>query len=130
MKEQNIIQPSDHEKEFENLNAIGKTKLLSGEEQTRLLNEIRSGNRKPIERLVNSWETIILSIAKPLGTEKVTFKEMLEAGKKELLKLAEHEINSKTSERFFRFGAWCVRQAILKKIKSEAETEQVNKNLH
>lgn len=107
----------NRDNEFENLIAVAKTKQLSNIEETELLNKIRSGNREPIERLVDSWETVILSVAKQIQTE-IPVEELIAAGKKELTKLAVQEINSQVRESFFRFGAWCVRQAMLKKIKS------------
>ncbi|MDQ2720671.1 MAG: hypothetical protein M3Z26_13060 [Bacteroidota bacterium] len=106
---------SGRNQEFEKLIAIAKTKQLSNIEETKLLNEIRSGNEEPIERLVDSWEGNILSIAEQISTE-IPIEELISVGRNELIKLAKQEVNSGTSERFLRFGAWCVRQAILTKV--------------
>ena len=96
---------------------IAKVKQLTKEEQTQLLNEIQNGNRDAIIKLVDSWDGIILSIAKQLApTMKI--EEILIIGRNELFKLAEMEVNSKIDERFFKLGAWCVKQRILRTKKS------------
>ena len=103
--------------EFDKLIESAKSTKLSNEEEMGLLNEIRSGNREPIETLVNSMEALILIVAKQIPTEQPV-EELVSVGKKELRKLAEQEVNSKINERFFRFGAWCVKQAMLQKVQS------------
>jgi hypothetical protein len=109
-----MIQQSerDRDKEFESLIATAKTKQLTKEEQTQLLNEIRNGNKEGIIKLVDSWEIIVLSIAKWMPST-IAIEEMMIIGRKELFKLAEMEVNSEIEERFFKFGAWCVKQAIM-----------------
>jgi DNA-directed RNA polymerase specialized sigma subunit len=114
------------DQEFENLIAVAKTKKLSNTEDTEFLHKIRSGNRESNEKLVDSWEAVILSVARQIRTD-APISLMLDAGKIELRKLAEQEVNSEARESFFRFGVWCVKQEMLKKInrdKSE-ENEQV-----
>ncbi|MEO5650484.1 MAG: hypothetical protein ABIR03_11260, partial [Ginsengibacter sp.] len=101
--------------EFEKLISIARTKQPSNAEQRALLEKVRSGESELIEKLVDSWEVNILSIAKQIPTE-IPIEELIAIGKKELNNLAEHEINSEIRERFFRFGAWCVRQGMLKLI--------------
>lgn len=104
---------TNRDKEFEKLIAIAKEKELSNEKRDQLLQEIRNGNREPITELVDSLEMMVISIAKQIPTEIPT-EELIAVGKNELTKLAGQEINSEARERFFRFGAWCVRQALLK----------------
>lgn len=93
--------------------AIAKEKELSNENRDQLLQEIRNGNREKISKLVDCLETMVLSIAKQIPT-KISIEELIAVGKNELTKLAEQEINSEARERFFRFAAWCVRQALLR----------------
>lgn len=107
---------TERDLEIQKLKEIAKTKQLSYSEETELLNKIRSGDRESIERLVESGEVIILSVAKQIQTE-IPIEELIAIGKDELKKLAEQEICSETRERVFRFGAWYIRVAILKRIK-------------
>ncbi len=109
---------TERKKEFDRLVAISKTKHLTQEEEEKLLEEIRSGSDEPIERLVDSWEVNILSIAKQIPTE-IPIEELIVVGRNELIKLAKQEVNSPIRERYFRFGAWCVRQGMLKLIISD-----------
>jgi DNA-directed RNA polymerase specialized sigma subunit len=106
---------SERDKEFEKLIAVAKTKQLSNSEEAGLLDKIRRGNYEPIERLIDSWEVLILSVAKQIPTE-IPIEELIDVGKNELTQLAEQEVNSPTDERFLRFGAWCVRQGMLGKV--------------
>lgn len=117
MRKLKIVQNSSSERdeEFEKLIALAKTKQLSNSEETELLEKIRSGNEEPIERLVDSWEVIILVIAKQIPTE-IPIEELIAIGRKELTKLAQQEVNSTAREGFFRFGVWCVRQGMLRKV--------------
>lgn len=100
-------------KTFKKLIAIAQTKALSYEESQHLLDEIRSGNREAIEILINSHEIYILTVAQQIYTE-MEIGEMVALGRETLLKLAENELGSTSRERFFRFGAWHVRQALLR----------------
>ena len=112
-------QEKDWDEEFECLIAIAKTKQLAKEEQIQLLNEIRNGTKDGIIQLVDSWDVVILSIAKQLASSTMKVEEMLTIGRKELFKLAEMEVNSEIDERFFKLGAWCVKQSIMLEIKNE-----------
>lgn len=89
----------EREKEFERLLTISKTKQLSADEEKKLLEEIRSGNEERIEKLVDSWEGIILSVAKQIPTE-IPIEELITVGPNELTKLARQEVNSKAREGF------------------------------
>ena len=71
-----IQQPEkDRDEEFDPLMATAKTKQLTKEEQTQLLNEIRNGNKEGIVKLVDSWDVTVLSIAKQLSPTMI--EEML-----------------------------------------------------
>lgn len=99
---------------------LSKTKKASNEELNTILEQVRNGNINAIEKLVESSEWIILSVLKSFQNELVGINDLLETGKKELIKLAKQEINSEARSGFFRFAAWNIRQAFLTKIK---ETE-------
>ncbi|HEY9361699.1 MAG TPA: hypothetical protein VIQ00_00455 [Chitinophagaceae bacterium] len=68
--------------------------------------------------MVDSWEVNILSIAKQIPTE-IPIEELIVVGRNALTKLPEQELNSGARERFFRLGAWCVKQVMLKLIISD-----------
>ncbi|HET7116708.1 MAG TPA: hypothetical protein VFI29_09465 [Hanamia sp.] len=106
---------TERDKAFVKLIAIAKAKALSDEELKKLLDEIRSGNEEAIEKLADSYETIILKVAQQIQTE-MEIDEIIELGKKSLMKLAENELGSTSRERFFRFSAWYIKQAILRSI--------------
>ena len=106
---------NERNKEIEKLISIAKEKQPSNAEQRELLDKIRSGESELIEKLVDSWEVHILVIAKQIPTE-IPIEELIAAGRHALTKLANQEVNSEARERLFRFGVWCVRQGMLKKV--------------
>lgn len=99
--------------EFKTLLATAKEKMLRPEQEKQLLNNIRKGDKEAVVKLVESTEWVVLSVIQSLNLEKPTLKEMFNAGKAALMKLAEQEVNSNVRERYFRFGAWVVKQSIL-----------------
>ena len=101
--------------EIEKLIKIARAKQPSNVEQRELLVKIRSGESELIGKLVDSWEVLILSVAQQIPTE-IPIEELIAVGRKELTKLANQEVNSPASERFFRFGVWCVKQGMLGKV--------------
>ncbi|HEY5392285.1 MAG TPA: hypothetical protein VIJ57_09240 [Hanamia sp.] len=94
--------------------------------QVSLLDEIRSGNRDAIPKLVDSWEHVIISVIeserrRQVENKSVSIEKMFNAGRAALTKVAERELGSTGREIFFRFGAWCVRQAIIKELDQQGK---------
>jgi hypothetical protein len=86
-----------------------------------LLDDIRKGNGDAIVRLVDSWEQVILSIIenelkKQIDSSSLSIEKMFNAGRSALIGLAEKELGSTSREIFSRFGAWSVRQTIIKEL--------------
>jgi DNA-directed RNA polymerase sigma subunit (sigma70/sigma32) len=112
--------------EWEKFEAIAKSKKLSHKEEAMLLEEIRKGNELAIYKLVESWESVILSVAEKYINESVTIHEMMDAGRKALIELAKKEIWNTKREQFSRFGAWCVQQRILALIAVEGKNNNLD----
>jgi hypothetical protein len=94
--------------------------------QVSLLDEIRGGNKDAIPKLVDSWEHIIISVIESevqrhIGNKSVSVEKMFNVGRAALTKLAERELNSTSREIFYRFGAWYVRQAIIKELDQQGK---------
>lgn len=105
--------PPDKHEGWKKRMAEAQGKQLSAGEEAALLKKIRNGDRALIDKLVDSQETVILSVIKPfLYKGSSDIEEMLETGKIAWRKLAEGEVGSAGKERFFRFGVWVVRQAV------------------
>jgi hypothetical protein len=90
-------------------------KKINGSLELKLLDEIRMGKRDAIPKLVDSWEYVIINvIEKQIDNRSLSIEKMFNIGRDTLTELAERELGSTKREMFFRFGAWCVRQVILK----------------
>jgi len=98
---------------FEDLMRIAIEDRLGLEEETDLLNAIRNGKSDLIDRLVASSEIIILKVIRQYAPESENLHKMIEIGKTALYKLAENEINNSGRERFLRFRALYIKQAVL-----------------
>lgn len=107
---QNTIEDS---LEFKRLFESASNKSLSKEEQGQILRSIRNGELNSIPKLVESLEETILLIIIQLDIDYINVEEQLNEGKKAVFQLAENEINSISSEKFYDFCAWTVKQAIL-----------------
>jgi hypothetical protein len=103
---------------FDQLKQIAGDKQRSDQEELFLLNEIRNGNPELIDKLVESSEVVILEVIGQNKPDYENLEQMIDAAKSALRKLAENEMNSSARERFFRFRAWHVKQAVLSIIKS------------
>jgi hypothetical protein len=86
-----------------------------------LWNEIRQGNKDAISQLVDSWEYIIVSvIERQIGSSYISgissssIEKIFNVAKENLTVLAEKELSSTNKERFFRFGVWYIKQAMLR----------------
>ena len=98
------------------LKEASQNNAVSIEEQEKLLASIRKGNKQAIAKLVESSESMIYSVMGQYPTDKFTVGELFEVGKATLIRLASLELNSELREKYFRFGAWYLRQAFIKKI--------------
>lgn len=107
---------AQRDKEFEKLIEIAREKQPSNADREELLDKIRKGESKLIEKLVDSSEVLILIIAQQIPTE-MPVEELVAVGRKELTKLANQEVNSTARESYSRFGAWCVKQGMVRVVK-------------
>lgn len=104
---------SDRDLAFEKLKERASIKQLSREEEKRLLIEIKNGNLESIEKLVDSWEIIILSIAQQIPTD-LAIEEMLQTGKEELNRQLENAIDRMSLDLFRKFALFCIKQEMMK----------------
>lgn len=102
-------------------------KRISPESQDKLLNEVRGGSVGAIVPLIDSCESMIIMLAVQTqlqyGTAPEILLHLIDTGRQSLTKLANQELNSKHQERFFRFGAWVVRQRMLKEVSTKLSNE-------
>ena len=87
---------------------VARRKLLSPEEEQRLLLDIKSGDSAAIRRLVESYEYVILKILKELAIHESKLDETLNYVKAALTRLATTELNSNEPEAFPRFAYWWI----------------------
>ena len=98
-------------------------KRIPPERQDKLLNEVRGGSVRAIAPLIDSCEPMIIMLAVQIqlryGTAPEILLQLLDIGRQSLTKLANQELNSTHRERFLRFGAWVVKQRMLKEFSTK-----------
>lgn len=113
LKVANYNKELESNEEYKNLMTAAMQKCIDRYAEEKLLEAVRNGDAGSIPALVESAEPIIMLVIRQLGVSQ-DIQELFDEGRKALTDLAQHEINATGREKFFRFGAWHVRQAILK----------------
>jgi len=85
-----------------------KRKLLSIEEESKILNAIRKGDINAIEVLVDSHEYVILKILKEMNVDGTRFSQIVSFIKDALKRLARKEIGSREPEEFSKYSYWWI----------------------
>jgi RNA polymerase primary sigma factor len=94
------------------LNEISKFKLLTPDEEVILARRIRKGDRKALERLVNSNLRFVVSVAKQHQCPGMQLADLINEGNLGLIKAAERFDETK-GFKFISYAVWWIRQAIL-----------------
>ena len=99
---------------------IEEANQLPKEAENELFERIRNGDETAVETFIACHDRYILKIAKQVGI-LIPIEDVLRIGRTKLHKLAMQELNSSSRERYYRFFAWCLRQALLRGSGDEKE---------
>lgn len=100
---------------------ISKYKIYSGEEQIELAKQIKKGDEKAREKLINSNLRFVVTCAKQYRGLGVSLMDLIQAGNKGLV---ESLINYDPDKgyKFLSFAVWYIRREILKAIYNTGRT--------
>jgi RNA polymerase primary sigma factor len=101
------------------LSEIGKEGLLAPEDEIVLAQEIRKGNRRALNRLINANLRFVVSVAKEYRGQGLTLTDLINEGNIGLIRAA-HRYDETKGFKFISYAVWWIRQAIL-----QALSEQV-----
>lgn len=93
------------------LNSISKYKLLNAEEEKSLAYEIRDGNLKSKEKMINSNLRLVVYIAKKYTTQGMDFNDLISEGNIGLIRSVE-KFDPDLGFRFSTYAVLWIRQAI------------------
>lgn len=110
------------------LKDVGRTKMLSRDEEKRLGEIIATGQRiereNAIKKLVNSNLRLVISIAKHYIGNGVLFMDLVQEGALGLIKAAE-KFDYKKNFKFSTYATWWIRQTISRAIANHSRTIRI-----
>src|SRR5665647_441443 len=102
---------------------IGKTDLISMDEEIVLARKIKLGDQKALKKLIQSNLRFVVSVAKQYQNQGLTLPDLINEGNLGLIKAAERYDETR-GFKFISYAVWWIRQSILQAI---AEQSKINK---
>jgi RNA polymerase primary sigma factor len=106
------------------LKEIGRSRLLSTEEEVDLAQRIQQGDEKARQRLTESNLRLVVSIARRYAGRGMLFLDLIQEGNIGLMKAVE-KFDYTKGYRFSTYATWWIRQAITRSIADQARTIRI-----
>lgn len=106
------------------LKEIGRTPLLTAEEEVRLAKAIEKGDLKAKEKLTKSNLRLVVSIAKKYLRRGLSFLDLIQEGNQGLIR-ATDKYDWRRGFKFSTYATWWIRQAITRAIADQARTIRI-----
>lgn len=101
------------------LQEIGREELISVEEEVKLAQKIRNGDRKALDKLVSSNLRFVVSVAKQYQNQGLSLPDLINEGNLGLIKAAE-KFDETRGFKFISYAVWWIRQAILQALAEQS----------
>ena len=107
------------------LKEIGKTPLLTFEEEVDLAKKYEKNDLKAKERLIKSNLRLVVSIAKKYLGRRLSFLDLIQEGNKGLIRGVE-KYDWRRGFKFSTYATWWIRQAITRAIADQSRTIRIH----
>jgi RNA polymerase primary sigma factor len=111
------------------LQEIGKTPLLTGEEEVTLAKRIEKGDKEAKQLLVTANLRLVVSIAKKYANRGLHLLDLIQEGNIGLMRAVE-KFDYKRGFKFSTYATWWIRQAITRSIADQARTIRIPVHMH
>lgn len=101
------------------LQEIGRVELISAEEEVRLAQLIREGDKRALERLTKANLRFVVSVAKQYQNQGMSLPDLINEGNLGLIKAAER-FDETRGFKFISYAVWWIRQSILQALAEQA----------
>jgi len=101
------------------LQEIGREELIDVDEEVRLAQEIRRGNRRAQDKLTRANLRFVVSVAKQYQNQGLSLPDLIDEGNLGLIKAAE-KFDETRGFKFISYAVWWIRQSILQALAEQS----------
>ena len=101
------------------LKEIGKTPLITAEDEVRLAKEIHKGNKDALADLVKANLRFVVSVSKQYQNQGLSLEDLIDEGNIGLIKAAKR-FDEKRGYKFISYAVWWIRQSILQALAEQS----------
>jgi RNA polymerase primary sigma factor len=101
------------------LSEIAKVELLNLDQEVELIQKIRTGDHKALERLTKANLRFVVSVSKQYQNQGLTLGDLINEGNLGLIKAA-HKFDETRGFKFISYAVWWIRQSILQALAENA----------
>lgn len=103
------------------LKDVSRYPLINADEEKELAYKIRNGDKKSLDKLVNSNLRFVISVAKQYQGQGLDLMDLISAGNTGLIKAA-HKFDPDKGYKFISYAVWWIKQAIIQAITETSRT--------
>ncbi len=101
------------------LQEIGKVELITADEEVKLAQEIRQGNKAALEKLTKANLRFVVSVSKQYQNQGLSLPDLINEGNLGLIKAAQR-FDETRGFKFISYAVWWIRQSILQALAEQS----------